>query len=287
MNRIAAGAMTVAGTIGLICVIASCSPSRPQETPDPAITVENDIPYPGADGGDLQADACLPTSSGPHPAVVLVHGGAFKEGDRGTMSRICRALGDQGFAAFAVDYRLLPSTYPAQVEDVMASVQWLRDPAQAERFNLSRSVSILGSSAGAIIALSAAEQLRSASAPVDAVVALSPAGSLTADAAQLGDPRPDLEQVVQEYLGCDDLSDCAIAGEASPATSADLLPPTLIIHGSDELIPLQQAQLLDQSLQTAGVIHDLIVVDGQKHGLQLLNNDTRAGIVRFLSDHSS
>jgi acetyl esterase/lipase len=286
MTRTAARSGTVLGLVALGVALAACSPSGSAPSDDPAVTVEKGIEYPGADGSALEADACVPTGEGPHPAVVLVHGGAFAEGDRGTMGSICRALGDQGFAAFAVDYRLIPATYPAQIDDVSASIRWLREDAQVERFGLDGSLSLLGSSAGAIIALSTAESLETASTPVDAVVALSPAASLTADAAQLGDPRPDLESVVQAYLGCDDLAQCPEAAAASPVQSAQLLPPTLIVHGSDELIPLAQAELLDGALADAGITHDLVVVDGAKHGLQLLNNDTRRSIVSFLRDNA-
>ncbi|MFJ4038401.1 alpha/beta hydrolase [Microbacterium sp. NPDC090007] len=286
MSRITARSGAFAGVAALVVVLAACSPSGAAPAEDPAVTIERGIEYPGADGSALEADACVPTGEGPHPAVVLVHGGAFAEGDRGTMGSICRALGEQGFAAFAVDYRLVPATYPAQIDDVAASIRWLREGAQTERFSLDGSVSLLGSSAGAIIALSTAETLATASTPVDAVVALSPASSLTADAAELGDPRPDLESVVQAYLGCDDLAQCPDAAAASPVQAAQLLPPTLIVHGSDELIPLAQAELLDGALTDAGITHDLVVVDGAKHGLQLLNNDTRRVIVTFLRDNA-
>jgi acetyl esterase len=266
-------------------MLAACAPSNPQPTTPPPD--ERGIAYREVDGDELDLDVCTPEGEGPHPAAVLVHGGAFQEGDRGTMRGACQALADAGWAAFPVDYRLLPDTFPAPVDDVTAAVQWLRDPAQVERFGLDGSgpdttVALLGSSAGAIIALDAAAALGEAGTPVQAVVGLSAAADLTADGRELGSPDPRLEEVVLSFLGCESVEDCDAADAASPATHAAALPPTLLVHGTEELIPLPQAERLVDALDTAGVTNELIEVEGDNHGLQLLNYETRPRIAEFL-----
>lgn len=279
--------IAVAVLAALALTMTACTPGGDPAPTGTPIVVEKGLEYPAADGSDLGVDACRPDDDATHPAVVLVHGGAFSEGDRTTMAGVCNELAKKGFAAFAVDYRQLPATYPAQIDDVQASVLWLREPEQVERFRLNSSVSLLGSSAGAIISLSAAAALVGNDAPVASVVALSPAGSLTADAAELGDPRPELEQVVLGYLGCEVITDCPIAAQASPVATAGLLPPTLIVHGTDELIPLAQAELLDEALTADGVEHEFVVVDGTRHGLQLLDAAVKADVFEFLQTHGS
>lgn len=271
--------------IAAVIVLSACA-ALPSGTSGPDVDVERGIPYRDVDGTALELDACLPPDDGPHPAVVVVHGGAFEVGDRSTMSGVCELLAEAGYAAFAVDYRLVPSTYPAQVEDVSAAVDWLRDPAQAEEYALDGSVALLGSSAGAIIVLSTAASLAEAGSPVNAVVGLSAPGDLTASAAEIGAPDEQLEEVVLAYLGCTAPKDCAVAQAASPVTVAAELPPTLLVHGSDELIPVEQAQRLADALETAGIEHELIVVDGDNHGLQLLNGKTRPAILEFLGSYS-
>lgn len=263
-----------------VLALAACtSPTPRPSTPAPD---ERGIAYREVDGAELDLDACLPDGEGPHPSAVLVHGGAFQEGDRGTMRGACQSLADAGYAAFPVDYRLLPDTFPAPVEDVTAAVQWLRDPAQTERFALDGSVSILGSSAGAIIALDTAAALAEQGAPVDAVIGLSAAADLTAEGRDLGDPPAQLEEVVTSFLGCDSVEDCDVAASASPATHAAQLPPTLLVHGSHELIPIEQAERLVSALDAAGVQNELVTVNGDNHGLQLLNFETRPRIAEFL-----
>lgn len=272
-------------------LLAGCAgqgQSTPTLTAPPTADVQRGFEYRVVGETPLALDACLPSdSSDPAPAVVLVHGGAFMEGDRSTMLDLCTRMAKAGIAAFAVDYRLVPDVYPAQVEDVAAAVDWLRQPEQVEAFHLSDDVSIMGSSAGAIIALSTAAYLSNAGTPVTSVVALSPAADLRADAKALGTPAPDLESVVLGYLGCATTADCTVAEEASPITQAGSLPPTMIVHGSSELIPVEQAQALDAALEQAGVAHELLISEGDRHGLQLLDSETNDAVVRFLLAHAT
>lgn len=284
MTRRTGAIGAIVGAVAVALVLGGCAAGGGGDDASGPQPDEKGIAYRQVDGQDLALDACLPDGDDPRPAVVLVHGGAFQEGDRGNMASACRALADAGFAAFAADYRLLPSTYPAQVEDVAAAVQWIREPAQAERFALDGTVSLLGSSAGAIIALNTAASLAAEGAPVHAVVGLSAAGDLTPAGADLGAPRPELEKVVLGYLGCDAIEDCAASTPASPVTFAAQLPPTLLVHGSDDLIPVEQARALAGALGAAGVRNELVVVDGKRHGLQLLNDRTRTQIAEFLAN---
>jgi acetyl esterase/lipase len=283
LRRAALGAACV-----LALVLTGCS-SSPNARPE-GIDVGRSIVFSDVEGTELALDACVPSdrSKGPFPAVVLVHGGAFREGDRSNMLSLCEDLAQRGYAAFPIDYRLLPSSYPAQVDDTLAAVGWLREEAQTDRFDIEPDrISLLGSSAGGIIALSAANRLGVQGTPLASVVTLSAAGDLTADALQLGDPDPALQKVVLAYLGCKTVEDCPVAEEASPVFSVTGLPPTLLVHGSRELIPLEQAQALQSAISSAGVPATLDVVDGSRHGLQLLDAATKKSILDFLAENSS
>ena len=288
--------MRAKGPFGLIVLLsavllAGCqnSPQPPAVTGTPGVHVEKSIPYAEVDGTDLEMDACVPqdSSAGPFPAVVLIHGGAFQEGSRSNMLSLCGKLAKQGVAAFAIDYRLLPASYPAQKDDTVTAVDWLRDPAQTERFGLSGDIALLGSSAGGIIALTAADALADSGAPVSAVVTLSAAGDLTADALTLGDPAPELEDVVLAYLGCDSIDDCPQAEAASPRFNVPGDTPVLLVHGSDDVIPVEQAKALEEAMREAGADVTLLIVDGQRHGLQLIDNSSSDQIFGFLIDRMS
>ena len=80
-----------------------------------------------------------------------------------------------------------------------------------------------------------------------------------------------------------------IAKRVSPLTYVRSgLPPVLIIHGdSDPTVPYEHALRLQQALESAGVAHELVTVEGGKHGG--FTNDEYTGIYRkiraFLSEH--
>lgn len=93
-------------------------------------------------------DIYLPEGDGPFPVVVLIHGGAFKMGDKEMEKANAEALVANGFAAASINYRLSgEAKYPAQIEDCKAAVRFLR--ANAAIYNLNpEKIGSWGSSAG-------------------------------------------------------------------------------------------------------------------------------------------
>jgi hypothetical protein len=80
--------------------------------------------YAAPDGHALRMDLCLPSNQDkPAPAVLMIHGGSWRSGDRTQLSRLNRYLAGRGFIVAAIDYRLAPRhTYPAALEDCRAAV---------------------------------------------------------------------------------------------------------------------------------------------------------------------
>lgn len=93
-------------------------------------------------------DIYLPEGKGPFPVVVLIHGGAFKMGDKGMEARNAEALVAKGYAAASINYRLSgEAIYPAQIEDCKAAVRFLR--ANAAKYHLNPDkIGSWGASAG-------------------------------------------------------------------------------------------------------------------------------------------
>ena len=100
----------------------------------------------------MMLDSYLPGSPGPHPGVILIHGGAFRFGERAWERYLATALVDAGFAAFSIDYRLAPEfPFPAAVDDVLAAVAWVR--AHATEYGVDpREIGAIGESAGGHLA---------------------------------------------------------------------------------------------------------------------------------------
>ena len=114
---------------------------------DGSIRIVRDVPYARQAAGTLQADIYLPAHDGPHPSVLVVHGGAWMAGNKSHAAWHARRLAQAGYAAVAIDYRLAPTyPFPAQLEDCRAALAWIGQQ-QTLCFDSSR-VAAFGYSAG-------------------------------------------------------------------------------------------------------------------------------------------
>jgi acetyl esterase len=272
-------------------LLGGCSAApEPVPTPNSSAHATRDLRYATAGGQDLLLNACLPRSDDTTPAVILVHGGGFESGnkDSGGMMQLCKKLAADGFAAFSIDYRLMPEhQYPAQVEDLRAAIEWLRKPAQVKRFEIDPArIGVFGSSAGAIIAASqgtAGSGDLAEGSRVGAVVALSPAADLTESGLALGRPSATEVKLILAYLGCRDVEDCPDARAASPLYGVDPSDPPFFIAVSErEIVPEQQAAALSEALTAASVPVTFEVKTGSRHALALLDESMLAAVLEFL-----
>lgn len=63
------------------------------------------VEYAHPNGKSVLLDLHVPDGPGPFPAAILVHGGGFDEGSRGTNVRpLFEILANAGFAWFSIDY---------------------------------------------------------------------------------------------------------------------------------------------------------------------------------------
>jgi len=97
---------------------------------------------------DLAVDLDLPAGAGPHPFVLVVHGGAWRSGDKGAMRHVSRALARAGHVVVDVRYRLAPANrFPAAVADVKCVLGRVRQRAAELAIDPDRGA-LLGRSAG-------------------------------------------------------------------------------------------------------------------------------------------
>lgn len=111
-----------------------------------AKTFEN-IPYASVSPNQVM-DIYLPEGNGPFPVVVLIHGGAFRMGDKQMETRNAEALMARGYAAASINYRLSgEAKFPAQIQDCKAAVRFLK--ANAAKYHLNHDkIGSWGASAG-------------------------------------------------------------------------------------------------------------------------------------------
>ncbi|HYF76035.1 MAG TPA: alpha/beta hydrolase [Symbiobacteriaceae bacterium] len=127
--------------------------------PAPATPVTT-VTYATHAGVELKMDLTRPATGDPTPVVLVIHGGAWRSGDRKQLPRLNRYLTARGFATAAINYRLAPAhRFPAALEDVTAAVAYLKTHAGEHGIDPSRIV-LLGRSAGGHLAVVAAFTLR-------------------------------------------------------------------------------------------------------------------------------
>lgn len=119
---------------------------------DKRVIVENEIVYKEINSRRLHLDAFYKKSKQQHPAVVLVHGGGWKSGNKSQMGSIASAMAAKGYSCFAIEYRLSPEAiYPAAVQDIKEAIQFIRKNAKQYNVDVSK-VAILGCSSGGQLA---------------------------------------------------------------------------------------------------------------------------------------
>jgi acetyl esterase len=231
----------------------------------------------------LLLDAYVPPSTGERrPAVVMIHGGGWRAGDKASWEDEARKLAGRGWVAFSVNYRLdEPSPFPAEVDDVQAAVRWVRARAGEYGVDTGR-IAALGESAGGHLAAMLATVGGGgldAGARIRVGAAWSPPVDLTALARSRGDGW------ASRLMGCT-LSTCPDRlAEASPVTHVDPSDaPLYLVNSTDELVPLSQAASMAARLKAAGVDHRLDVLPGTRHALDF-RVDAWAPTVAFLEKH--
>lgn len=103
-------------------------------------------------------DLFLPDGDGPHPVVILIHGGCWRNlpaAGREQLRHIGGEMAKQGIAVWSVGYRRADEAgggYPGTFQDVGAAIDRIRSEAARYHLDLSRTV-VVGHSAGGHLAL--------------------------------------------------------------------------------------------------------------------------------------
>ncbi|GAA1949621.1 alpha/beta hydrolase [Catenulispora subtropica] len=182
-----------------------------------------------------------PEGDGPHPALALLHGGAWWLGAGPTNFELndlmCRYLcAEAGTVIANVDYRLAPEhPWPTQVEDSAAAVAWLAADPDGIGIAADR-LGILGISSGGNVAACVTRLLRATGPTLKMQVLLAPSLDMTGSSESLAQDgfMPQIAAVLRDqYLqGQVEPGDPRV----SPVLADDLddLPPAVIVVGSED-----------------------------------------------------
>jgi acetyl esterase/lipase len=281
----------VAGVLALATLAVHTSPTRKAlgQGPKPGVRIVSDIPYRDGDNVNWRLDLASKADPGgpPRPAVVVIHGGGWIEGDKSSFTLRKHGVpgniedfAELGFVAVTINYRLAPDApFPAALEDCKCAVRWLR--AHAKEYNVDPDhIGAYGNSAGGHLALLLAMIGRQAgfegdgpyrvqSSAVQAAVSDSGPIDLTY---QFCHNR--LKQVVTDFMGGPPEGEReALYRKASPARLISQQTPSLLLiyGGADEQVPIETADQFVTDLGKAGLMdvsyNRLAYVDHCPHSL--------------------
>lgn len=261
----------------LLCLALTCTAvCQRGQIPDD-ISVERDVEYGKGGESPLKLDIYRPKNlaSKPMAAVICIHGGGWRGGDKSKAGPIS-ALTKAGFIVFSINYRLSgEAPFPAAVEDCKCAVRWVRANAKTYDVDEER-IGVWGSSAGGHLALFVGcvgekEGFEGnggndgVSSRVKAVVSWFGPADFTVGSEKFEDGRG---AAVSQFLG-GKLSDRKdVYEKASPATHASKDdPPVLMIHGDkDSTVPIEQSEIMEKKLKSIGVDATLMRVKNAGHG---------------------
>jgi acetyl esterase/lipase len=250
-----------------------------------------------ADGTTLALDVWAAAGEEIQPAVVKVHGGGWTEGSRNEAEQWNHWLNGLGYHIFDIEYRLAPpARWRDAVGDVKAALGWVATHAAEQHVDPAR-ISLMGHSAGGHLALLAAYSAGEPQLPpscesrqVDVRCVINIYGPC--DLTHLYGSSHGIDACLRQYVGGTPAEHPDRYRTVSPLTYVDAAtPPTITVIGQrDRMIPVDQAQLLDDALSRAGVAHETCIVPGDDHGFDINwggfgTQIARARVERFLRQH--
>jgi acetyl esterase/lipase len=302
----------IPGLLVIVLCIAAAPATKPKLRPAPdGVTIEQDVTY-LAPGRAEKLDLYLPANrdkSTRSPAVLIIHGGGWVGGDKAGAREfnLGTTLAKAGYVCAAVNYRLdEEGRWPTNLFDCKNGVRFLR--ANAEKYGVDVDhIGVIGGSAGGHLSLmvaytSGVKELTPTDSPYAGV---SDRVNCVVDLYGITDPRA-RRKTDEEGTPLATLKGCALfpgkTQEADPESWRLAAPvahvtkdtvPTLICHGTaDTTVDRDQAKQLDETLTKAGVEHQVIMLQGVGHSLDLekwkgkpLPQDLRPVVVGFFDKH--
>jgi acetyl esterase/lipase len=217
-----------------------------------------------------------PAGPGPHPVVVLIHGGCWtvQFGGIEQMRNMAGALAKQGIAVWNVEYRRYDEEgggYPGMYQDVATAVDLLKHEAKASALDLARIVAV-GHSAGGHLAQWAVSRHKLPEwspswspqpLPIKTVISLGGLADLRNEAALI---RRTCDRETAQIAGVPSAARPDVFLDTSPAEMLPAGVRTILIHGEhDDISPTVTGENYARRARAAGDIAEVLVLPGGSH----------------------
>jgi acetyl esterase/lipase len=254
--------------------------------PDVNVRYTPNIQFAVSEGKVLALDIYRPAQSGIYPALIVIHGGAWRSGSPTDHAAFSRYMAAQGYTVWAITYRYAPQyQFPTQLNDVRAALAFVQQHAAQYETDLSR-VALLGRSAGAHLALLAG-YTEPLTVPLRAVVDYYSPVDLAAGYANPPQPDPiNTRAVLEAFLGGtpDQFPDRYRA--ASPIYLASRPQPmTLLVYGGkDHIVQPHYGQDLAKRLKASGTQAVFLEIPWADHAFDAVFNGVSNQLVLYYTE---
>jgi acetyl esterase/lipase len=242
----------------------------------PDVRVERDVAY-LATGRKEMADLYFPSeiAKGQRlPAVIIIHGGGFNDGDKGKSREINIGtnLARHGYIGMSINYKLRKDkgqvTWPQNLFDCKTAVRWLRKNAEQLQVDPDR-IGVIGCSAGGNLAgMLALTRPQDGLDPKEPYAEFSTQVSCAVDFYGVMDLMNyhDVKMLNQTREEAPDLY-----RRASPSSYVHKdTPPILIVHGmADKTVATSQSESFAEALKKAGTTYQLVIIPDAEHSFNL------------------
>ena len=244
---------------------------------------KRNITYCTLDNRKLLLDVFCPSakSKTKRAAIMIIHGGGWRSGNRTQHYPLAQRLADLGYVCFTPEYRLsTEALYPAAVYDLKAALRWIH--ANAKKYNVdTNKIAVLGFSAGGELAallgttvgnskFEGRECNSSYSSSVQAIVDLD--GTLSFVHPESGEGDDSKRTSAATYwFGYSKKDKPKLWEEASPLTYVSRnTPPTLFINSSVERMHAGRADYL-KVLSENGIYSEVKTFSDAPHSFPLFD----------------
>jgi len=258
------------------------NPPTPTFESSPNVEVRVDIPFLQSARSE-KLDLYLPkhrNAGEKSPAVLLIHGGGWKEGDKRQPREIefGTTLAENGYVAASINYALRSAgKFPINLQDCKNGIRYLRSHAEELGIDPTR-IAVMGGSAGGHLALMVAYTGDNpALAPTEPYPGVSDKVSCVVDFYGITDigtrKKTDTDGNPTELRGVESEVQAIFGSKAedwkkaSPVTYVKRdIPPTLILHGKkDTTVDFDQSQVLADALKRTGATYEIIWLPNAPH----------------------
>jgi len=228
-----------------------------QSITDETVIRYKDVEYARYGDRIMHIDLYLPSPAPEEkrPAVLLIHGGGWRSGNKSMEAPMASFLASKGFICAAVEYRLsTEALYPAAVIDLKTAIRWLRRNTERYYIDTTRIAALGCSSGGQLAALLGAtngttlfsnELYPGYSSNLQAVIDIDGILAFIHSESGEGIDKPGKPSSATLWIGATKEEDPNLWRESSPLTHAGkTFPPVLFLNsqyprfhaGRDDLI---------------------------------------------------